>query len=291
MNILVIGGSGFIGSHIADALSLAGHNVVIFDIQPSQWLLKSQKMVVAGMSDIELLNKYIATSDAVYHMAAIADIKEADDNPLKTIEDNIMGSAKIIDLCAKHSVKLMYGSTIYVYSKHGSFYRASKQAVETLIETYHEQCGLEYTILRYGSLYGPRAQSWNGLTRLVSEMLENKKIRYGGTGEERREYIHVIDAAKMSVDVLDDKYNNKAITLTGIQILTSSELLHMIAEIVNEDINISFDKTSKSHNHYTLTPYQYTPKSSIKIISNEYVDIGQGILELIDDISSVNHQL
>jgi len=285
MNILVIGGSGFLGSHISDALSARGHNVSIYDIQQSPWLSENQNMIIGDMGDIKFLEEHISKSDVVYHMAAIADIKEADDDPLKTINDNIMGSAKIIDLCAKYSVKLMYGSTVYVYSKHGSFYRASKQAVETLIETFHAECGLDYTILRYGSLYGPRAQDWNGLTRLVSEILSNKSIVYGGSGNERREYIHVVDAAKMSADVLDKKYTNKAITLTGTQILTSSELLSMIAEIIDDDIDIQFDKNSKSHNHYTMTPYQYTPKSSLKLISNEYVDIGQGILELIDEVS------
>ena len=216
-------------------------------------------------------------------MAGIADIDEADADPLETISDNIIGSAIVISLCAKHSVRFMYGSTVYVYSKHGSFYRASKQSVETLIEVFHENNGLDYTILRYGSLYGPRSQSWNGLKRIVSEMITNKKIVFGGTGKEKREYIHVVDAAKMSVDLMDDAYLQKAVTLTGLQVLTQSELLEMIVEIMDTDVAVEFDAESTSYTHYKLTPYQYVPKSSTKHISSEYIDIGQGILELISD--------
>jgi UDP-glucose 4-epimerase len=121
---------------------------------------------------------------------------------------------------------------------------------------------------------------------MVKTMLNDREIVYGGTGRERREYIHVVDAARMSVDILDDGCSEQAITLTGTQVLTSTELLDTIAEILDDDIKIEFDDTSKTHSHYLLTPYQYTPKKSVKYISNQYVDIGQGILELISEIEN-----
>ncbi len=286
MNVLVIGGSGFIGSHIADDLTSRGHKVTIFDKYVSEWIREDQKMVSGDIMDVDLLEQYISYSDIVYHMAAIADIKEAKESPVDTITVNILGSVNIIDLCVKHSARLIYGSTVYVYSKHGSFYRASKQSVETLIEEYHSIYGLKYTIIRYGSLYGPRSQDWNGLKRIVLSMLKDREIVYGGTGRERREYIHVVDAARMSVDILDGNYNTQAITLTGTQVLTSLDLLDTIAEILDDDIKIKFDQASSTHSHYLLTPYQYIPKRSIKLISNEYVDIGQGILELISEVEN-----
>jgi UDP-glucose 4-epimerase len=286
MNVLVIGGSGFIGSHVCDDLTSRGHKVTIFDKHTSQWMNGNQKMVLGDIMDLDLLEQCISQANVVYHLAAIADIKEAKKNPIDTININIVGSVNIIDLCVKYSARLVYGSTVYVYSKHGSFYRASKQSVETLIEEYHSIYNLEYTIIRYGSLYGPRSQDWNGLKRIVSSMLKNREIVYGGTGGERREYIHVVDAARMSVDILDGSYNTQAITLTGTQVLTSLDLLNTIAEILDYDIKIKFDKNSTIHSHYLLTPYQYIPKRSVKLISNEYVDIGQGILELISEVEN-----
>ena len=285
MKVLVIGGSGFIGSHIADELSSRDYDVTIFDKEYSQWIQENQNMIKGNLSDIDVLENEISNTDVVYHMAGVADIAEAEEDPMTTITNNIMGSSVVMNLCAKYNVRLMYGSTVYVYSKHGSFYRASKQAVETLIEVFNEEKGLDYTILRYGSLYGPRSQPWNGLKRIVNEMLVNKKIIFGGTGNEKREYIHVLDAARMSVDLIKEDYLQKAVTLTGLQVLTQAELLEMISEILDTDVSITFDKQSTSHAHYKLTPYQYVPKSSKKHISNEYIDIGQGVLELISELS------
>ncbi len=286
VKVLVIGGSGFLGSHIADELSNRGFEVTIFDNRDSTWASKKQKVIVGDISDEKSLEKVISNSDVVYHMAGIADIGESDQNPLDTINSNIVASSLIMSLCAKHSVRFMFGSTVYVFSKHGSFYRASKQSVETLIDVFHEQKGLDFTIIRFGSLYGPRSQPWNGVKKIVSEMIQNKSITFYGTGKEKREYIHVKDAARMSVDLLSDDYLQKAVTLTGLQVLTQRELLEMIAEIMNEDVSINFDRNSSKDSHYSLTPYQYVPKSSVKLVSSEYIDIGQGLLELISDISN-----
>ena len=285
MKILVIGGSGFLGSHIADELSNREHDVTIYDQKDSEWANKKQKIVKGDISNSALLEKEISKVEIVFHMAGISDIGESSQKPLETISENIIGSSIIMSLCAKYSVRFMYGSTVYVYSKHGSFYRASKQSVETLIDVFHEKLGLDFTILRYGSLYGPRSQSWNGVKRVVSEMLKNKKITFNGTGSEKREYIHVNDAAKMSADLIDDSYKQKAVTVTGLQVLTQAELLEMIAEIMDEKIEIRYKEESEIEAHYNQTPYQYVPKRSLKIVPNEYIDIGQGILELISELS------
>ena len=89
----------------------------------------------------------------------------------------------------------------------------------------------------------------------------------------------------MSVDLLDEVYLQKAVTLTGLQVLTQAELLEMIVEIMNVDVSVDFNDQSSSDSHYKLTPYQYVPKGSVKLVSSEYIDIGQGILELISELS------
>ena len=68
--------------------------------------------------------------------------------------------------------------------------------------------------------------------------------------------------------------------------LTQSDLMNIIKEIIDQDIEITFDSSKNNGGHYQLTPYQYTPKHAIKIVSNEYIDIGQGILEIIEEIHS-----
>lgn len=274
------------GSHIADRLSEQGYQVSIFDLEPSPWLRSDQTMIVGNLLDRACLNKSMQGVDVIYHLAGIADIGDASANPYLTVESNVMGTAAVLEAAVANDVKrFVYASTVYVYSPFGSFYRASKQAAETIIEAYAERYNLKYTLLRYGSLYGPRSQEWNGLRRWVSQAVLTGKIDYRGIGKERREYIHVEDAAKLSTKILDEKYENMAVTITGTQVLISNELLSMIEEICGKKLEISYTEEYDSNYHYLTTPYRYTPKAAKKLIPEEFVDIGQGILDLVEEIS------
>ena len=180
--------------------------------------------------------------------------------------------------------RFIYASTMYVYSSHGSFYRASKQAAEAVIDAYNKAYGLDYTFLRYGSLYGPRAQNWNGLRSYVEQVVKEERLDYRGSGKERREYIHVSDAARLSVDILDEPHKNLAITVTGQQVLSSRVLIDMIFEIAGVEYNAHFSDENVSDDHYETTPYRYRPKRAMKFVPDEFIDIGQGILDIVEEI-------
>lgn len=283
--VVVVGGSGFMGSHTADELSNRGFDVTIFDKSKSPWLKENQNMIEGDMLDIDQVSKAIKGAKFVYHFGGVADIEEAKKNPFHTINHNVIGAAVLMEAAAKNGVKrVIYASTMYVYSPYGSFYRASKQAAETIIEAYTEKYSLEHTLLRYGSLYGPRAQDWNGLKKYVNQVIRKGKLNYSGTGSERREYIHVKDAARLSVDVLDEKHKNQAITVTGNQVLSSEELIEMIFEIAGVKKDVKIDGEAKSTDHYLMTPYRYTPKAAKKLVPDEFIDLGQGIFEIVEEI-------
>ena len=181
VNILVFGGSGFLGSHVADQLTLAGHDVRIFDRIASPWLRPEQKMIMGDLLDQTTLEEVIEGCEAVYNFAAIADLDEAFDKPLETARINVLGNVQILEACRKARVqRYVYASTVYVYSREGGFYRCSKQASEAYIEEYKRFYGLNYTILRYGSLYGPRADESNGLYRVIKSALETGILKYEG---------------------------------------------------------------------------------------------------------------
>ena len=283
--VVVIGGAGFLGSHTADELTRRGYRVTIFDQIESPWLLGNQDIVVGDVLDLDSVQSALEGTKYVYHFAGIADIDESRARPFETINLNIMGVATALNAAQLAGVeRFLYASTMYVYSPFGSFYRASKQSAETIIEAYYERYKLDYTLMRYGSLYGPRAQSWNGLRKYVSEVVKTGKLEYFGTGRERREYIHVKDAARLSVDILDDKHRNKAITVTGSQVLNSSELIELIFEIAGKEKEVIFQGEGREGHHYSMTPYRYTPKQAQKLIPDECVDLGQGVLEIVEEI-------
>jgi len=285
--VVVIGGSGFLGSHIADSLSESGYAVTVFDTCKSASLREDQNMLIGDILDLQNVTQALKNAKYVYHLAGIADIDKAATNPRKTIIQNIIGSTNVIEASLACNVeKLIFASTVYVYSDKGSFYRVSKQAVEILLENYRKELELNYTIIRYGSLYGPRSQDWNGLKRFVTQAVRDKKIVYPGLGNEQREYIHVKDAAHLSVQVLDDKYDHQCLTLTGTQVMSTKKVLTMIAEILNDNIEIEFAPEGSSYDlfHYQMTPYRYTPKSGRKLITNCFFDLGQGILDMIEEV-------
>lgn len=283
---VVLGGAGFLGSHLADALTEAGYTTVVYDRVASKWLLPGQIMVVGEITDTDALARALENARYVFHLAGIAEIAEASKRPSETIETNILGSTRVIEASIGAGVeRFLFASTVYVYSDKGSFYRVSKQATELIVEAYAEQFGLTYSILRYGSLYGPRAQSWNSLKDFVGQGVRHGCITYPGTGKERREYIHVKDAARLSVEAMEAAKGNECLTVTGAQIMTSAEMLSMIGEILGRDLDIRFELTEGDERgqHYTQTPYRYTPKQSRKMVPQSFIDIGQGILELIEE--------
>jgi UDP-glucose 4-epimerase len=284
MKIVVFGGSGFLGSHVADALTDAGHNVTIYDIRPSPYLTDAQKGIIGDILDSAKVEKTVHNADVVYNFAGIADINDASQKPLDSVKYNILGNSIILEACHKAKIKrYVFASSLYVYSKAGSFYRSTKQACELLIENYHEAFGLSYTILRYGSLYGPRADDRNFIYRVIQQALTEGKIAREGDGEEIREYIHVLDAAKGSVDILSEEFANQHVILTGQQQMKIKDLLMMIKEMLDNKVKVEFLPASKNH-HYEITPYSFAPKIGKRLTSRTYLDLGQGILDSISTV-------
>ena len=175
--VLITGASGFLGSHVADSLTKSGYEVTVFDCVESPFLQKSQEMVVGSILNYEELNTTVKGCDYVYHFAGIADIGESSKNPEKTISVNIIGTQNVLKASVENKVKrIVFASTIYVYSHLGSFYRVSKQACEKLIEEYAREFSLPYTILRFGSLYGPRANTFNSINNMLKQAMETNNI-------------------------------------------------------------------------------------------------------------------
>lgn len=155
MKIVVFGGSGFLGSHVCDKLSDAGHEVTNFDRLESPWLRPDQRMVIGDILNEKQVSEVVEGAQVVFNFAGIADMEGALEKPMDTVRYNVLGNTIILEACRIAQVeRYVFASTVYVYSKSGGFYRCSKQACELYIENYNETYDLNYTILRYGSLYG-----------------------------------------------------------------------------------------------------------------------------------------
>ena len=154
-------------------------------------------------------------------------------------------------------------------------------------EEYFQKYGLKYTVIRYGSLYGDRASHNNYIYKLLKNAIKSGELHYKkGNEDDLREYIHAADAAKLSVDVVEDKkYENEHIILTGTERLKRIELLTMINEIMQNKLEIK-EISGTTTGHYKITPYSFHSKVAKKLVANPFIDLGQGILECIKVVNN-----
>lgn len=285
MNIAVFGGAGFLGSYLVCELIERGHNVLALDLNDSEYI-PTANFKHADILDANEINKLFEENnfDAVYNLAGFASLEKAVKNPVSTFQLNVMGNLHIIDACVKYNVKhFVYASSAYAMSSKGSFYGLSKLSSEKIVEEYHVKYGLNFTILRYGSLYSERDFENNYIFNLIKTAVLIGEINHGGDGNEIREYIHALDAAKLSADVIVKKEHlNKHLVLTGVERIKRGELFKMINEIMGDGLKISLSKDGYK-NHYKYTPYSFTANRSEKLTPNPYIDMGQGLLACINE--------
>ena len=286
MKITITGGSGFLGSHVADRLSKRGHQVTIFDKKKSKWIRSDQKMCVGDILNLKELEKAVKGRDIIYHFAGLSDLEQSLKEPINTIYLNILGTSLVLELCRKHKIKrFIHASTIYVNSTEGGFYRSSKKSAEDYIDEYNKIYGINYTILRFGSLYGLRSDNKNGVKKILKKAIFNGVLSYSGSKKTVRKYIHVLDAAKACVYILKNKYKNKYITITGNKKIKIEEFLKNLSKILNISKKIKFEN-KKFTGHYTITPFTYKPKIGQRFKHSSNLDIYNEVPKLINEIKN-----
>ena len=283
MKILITGGSGFLGSHIVDQLVLKGHECLIYDIKnPINNPSKKIKYIKGDILDKKKLSIIFENIDIVFHFAGEADIEKANKEPIEAINKNILSTAYLLDLSVKNKIKrFIFASTVYVYSEQGGIYKTTKQASELIIENFQKIYKLNYTILRFGSLYGSRANKFNWINEVIEKLKKNKKIIRETSGNEMRSYIHVEDAAKLSVKSMLPKHKNKYLMLTGSKSISVKNLLTLLKEISGSTSKISFANKDNLNDHYKLSPFSFKPRMATKITLDDEIDLDQGLYELI----------
>jgi len=288
--VLVTGSSGFLGSHIVDYLLASGYDVIGFDLEESNYHQGFTQFHCGDILDYEAVHAAVKDCIYVYHLAGVADIGESVENPDKTLKVNILGTHNILKASVEQKIeRIIFASSIYVYSDLGGFYRVTKQACEKIIEEYQKAYDLNYTILRYGSLYGTRSNSFNSIRNILNQALEKKEIIRRGDGEEIREYINVKDAAKLSVKVLNKEFANRHLIITGNQSMKIRELLSMIREIFKDKIKITYKPGDELH-HYQITPFSFRTQIAERLTPDTFIDIGQGVLEVLNELQQEKYE-
>jgi UDP-glucose 4-epimerase len=297
MRALVTGGSGFLGNHLVKELMKHNIETVVYDISkpPENKPYGSSHslctFIQGDVLDSEKISAAMKGCDYVFHTAAIADVDQARKIPRKTMEVNVIGTTNCLEAAKENKVKrFLFASTVYVSGNRGSFYRLSKQTCESLCRTYLEEFGLEYSILRYGSLYGREPNHWNFIYGVCKSLLITGEFTYSSSPDAVREYIHINDAARETVRIAGDgQLANKAVLITGHQRMKMSEFFDMLREILGKDIRILYAQSDKNP-HYVITPYSFEIEVPVRVNLATYVDISEGILDCLKEVQKELNQ-
>jgi UDP-glucose 4-epimerase len=246
----VIGGAGFIGSHVVDKLLEAGHDVTVFDImRPHR---PDVRHVVADIQNASRTTVALAGSyDALYLLAAVSDVNDIFHIPVESAQVNIMAVAHVLEAARRTGAgRVILASTTWVYAlaepeevdedtplrpDHvNHIYTATKLSAEMLCHAYHTLYGLDTTILRYGIPYGPRARLGTVLARFVALALAGQPIVIQGDGRQWRSLVAVEDLARGNVAALQDAARNQTYNLDGAERIEVGRIAEKVRQFFPE---------------------------------------------------------
>ena len=263
MRVLVTGGAGFIGSHLADRLLADGHHVVAVDDLSTGALDNLRdarrhrrfRFVRGSILDARLAARLVARADAVAHLAAAVGVMLVVESPVRTIETNIRGTEVVLEAAAKRKVPVLLASTSEVYGKgskvpfsegddavlgppdHGRWaYAASKLVDEFLALAYWRERGLPVAIARLFNTVGPRQTGRYGmvLPRFVGQALAGGPITVFGDGRQTRCFAHVEDVTRALVDLLgSSRARGTAVNVGSDREISIGDLARLVRQRVN----------------------------------------------------------
>jgi UDP-glucose 4-epimerase len=248
VRVLVTGGSGFIGSHVVDRLLARGHEPRIYDLVRSARHADRVEGVVGDILAASALRSAMLGCDAVIHLAAVADVDEVAEDPLRADLVNTRGTAVMLEAARLEGIcHVVYGSTIWVYGsvpRRGAldeevmlappehFYTATKLAGETYCRSYARMFALAPTILRFGIPHGPRARPTTVVARFVAQALAGESLTINGDGNQTRQFVYVDDLADGIVSSLTAAARNRTFNLVGDESVSVREIAAIVGALV-----------------------------------------------------------
>jgi UDP-glucose 4-epimerase len=261
MRTLVLGGSGFLGSHIVDKFLREKHDVTVYDLYPERFRRPPRgiKFVTGDFGNVGALNELIETGfDAVIHCVSTTTPKSSNESPEFDIQSNVIGTLNLLDICVRHGIgKLVFlssGGTVYgdigdlamVDETHAvrpmCSYGVSKLMIEHYLDVYKHLRGLNYVVLRLSNPYGERQsplRALGALTVFLHRTLRHQGVEVWGDGSVTRDFIYVGDVANAvylaTVNPISGIYNVG--TGTG---LSLRDILTHISQVVGIEPSVSW---------------------------------------------------
>lgn len=242
MRVIVTGGTGFLGSHVADHLAAAGHEVTVFDQIPSA----RHRSITGDLLDADAVTSALSGAEVICHLGAIGDVYLAAEKPALAAAVNVTGTANV---CAgaltQHARRVVVASTWEVYG-HPRYqpmdeehpcdpdhpYNITKLAGEQLARSYTTLKGLDVVALRLGTAYGTRMRPNSVFQIFIRKGLRGEPITIQGSGQQGRQFTHASDIARAFEAAMTRGEVGAAYNVVAERLVTIRELAEMVTEIV-----------------------------------------------------------
>jgi len=223
MKVLITGGAGFIGSNLAKRLVEDGHSVVVLDS-----LLRGNKLdketyskiefIKGDVRDLQTVNQASKNCDLIFHFAAVLGVDIVADNPVETMDVEVIGTRNVVEAAFLNNVKkIMYASTSGIYGHSAienalteevlvdprTSYAMAKRYNEIYLASHHEEKGLNVVSLRFFNVYGKNQDNRMVVPRFFEQALENEPITVFGTGNQTRDFTYIDDTVEACVRLMD----------------------------------------------------------------------------------------
>lgn len=262
MRVLVTGGAGFIGSHLVAYLVKAGHEVVVLDAlkrgnKLPQNVLQAVKFVQGDVRDSDLVHSLAEGCEAIYHLAAVLGVDVVADNPLETMDVEVLGMRNVVNACTLHGIKkVIYSSTSGVYGKRAieaavtetldpspsSSYSIAKRFNELYLASAYQERGLQSISARFFNVYGPGQDERMVLPRFVSQAMKGEPITVFGSGQQTRDFTYVEDSVHALVELANRVDGCEVFNICKGNDITIQEVAQIIKKYFNsssEVVNIT----------------------------------------------------
>lgn len=255
--VVVTGGSGFIGSHVVDALVDAGHDVTVIDhrVRPHRQDIKFEDIDLMDLSSVVAATK---GAEHIFHLAAVSNVNYAYKYPVYSTALNVLGTTHILEAARVHGTKRVHlASTVWVYNgavngkvvdetvpfhleSAGHIYTSSKMAAEMLCHNYLQLYQVPFTILRYGIPYGPRMREELLIPIFIKKALTGQALTISGKGEQYRNFVFVRDMADAHVLAMKQDAANQTYNLEGTRKVTVLEVAEGIKKVLGDHVQLDF---------------------------------------------------
>lgn len=255
--VVVTGGSGFIGSHVVDALMDAGHRVTVIDhrVRPHRSDVGFEDVDLMDLSSVLEATKGV---EHIFHLAAVSNVNYAYKYPVYSTALNVMGTTHMLEAARINGVQRVHlASTVWVYNGApngkpadetvpfylegaGHIYTSTKMAAEMVCHNYAQLYKVPFTILRYGIPYGPRMREELLIPAFLKKALNGQPLTISGKGEQYRNFVYVRDMAEAHVLAMKDKAVNQTYNLEGTRKVTVLEVAEGIKKLLGDDVKLEF---------------------------------------------------